>query len=318
VNAGTVASHAALGHVRGGEAVGPRLAYDKVFVVGCGRSGTTWVQECLSSAPEIVTTQESHAYENLYAPLLNAGNKVRTWSKILHRFDMDERRQRWVGLYWWVTRRDFIRVIERELSSRDTDLDAVAKSAVRSVFDSWFAGQGAPGRTLLEKTPGHVAYGPVILDHFPEARIIEVVRDGRDVCVSLEKHALTMDWPPTSRRGQIELWVRAIEHGRRLHDDPRWSERVRRVHYEDLLADPHTELTRLLQFCGVDVGPATLDEIIEANLISGQRTSEGGHRRKGVAGDWKNVLTPEDVALFDELAGELSTDLGYDGSGRVR
>jgi hypothetical protein len=158
----------------------------------------------------------------------------------------------------------------------------------------------------------------MILDWFPEARIIEVVRDGRDVCVSLEKHALTMDWPPTTRRGQIELWVRAIEHGRRLHADPRAAERVRRVHYEDLLSDPHAELTRLFDFCGIDVAADAIDGIIEANLISGQRTSEGGHRRKGVAGDWKIMLTPDDVTMFDELAGELSASVGYDESGRVR
>ena len=36
--------------------------------------------------------------------------------------------------------------------------------------------------------------------------------------------------------------------------------------------------------------------------------------RKGISGDWKNYFTRKDGELFDELAGQLLIDLGYENN----
>lgn len=297
----------------------PELAYPKVFVVGCGRSGTSWVQDLLSGAPQVTTTQESHVYEQIYTPLVTRGHSVRTWAKVLHRFDMDERRQRWVGLYWWVTRQQLVDLIRDVVAEPDLSPDAAARQVIAGVLDTWYREHAEPGQVLLEKTPGHLGHGAVILDHFPEAIMIEVVRDGRDVCVSLEKQALTLNWPPASRQAQIDMWKRNVERGEQLRANPRFAGRVHRVHYEDLLDDTAGELGRLFSAIGVDLAPGEVSRIVEQNDISRHAgRGDGRHRRKGVAGDWRHELSADDVALFERLAGETARRAGYDGTGRVR
>jgi len=292
--------------------------YPKVFVVGCGRSGTTWVQECLTGSDAIVSTQESHAYEYIYEPLRISGNTHAAWSHILNRYEMGRRLQRWTGLYWWITRDQLLEIASTALSMRNRPPEAVAQDSIRATFDSWYLAQASKGRVLLEKTPGHVMYGAQILDAFPEARIVEVVRDGRDVCVSLEKIAQTMQWPPTRREAQIELWKRAIETGEELHRHPLAPGRVIRVYYEDMLADPRRELTRLFAALDVSTTASEIERISATNNIAIQNPKVNGQRRKGVAGDWRNEFTADDIALFETLAGDVARRIGYDDMGRVR
>jgi hypothetical protein len=297
----------------------PPLAYPKVFVVGCGRSGTSWVQECLAAVPEVVSTQESHVYEQLYEPLVRAGNTPRTWARIVHRYQLDHRRQRWVGLYWWLTRDELLDVAAAAFAQRSEPVADVAQRAVTAILDAWHARCAAPGQTLLEKTPGHIAYGARILEGFPEAKIIEVVRDGRDVCVSLEKQAVSLRWPPTTREGQIRMWLRAIEHGEALQHHPAAPGRVVRVHYEDMLADPCGELARLFSAIDLTVNEEHIAGIVdEYDIGRWKNRGTGVHRRKGVAGDWKTEFSAADIQLFEELAGDTAHRIGYDASGRVR
>jgi hypothetical protein len=287
--------------------------YDKVFVVGCGRSGTSWVQDIIAESPRVATNQESHAYESLFAPLVKAGiRRPEGWLKALQRFDLSWREQRWVGIYWWVTRSQLIEIMREVVGRRDLDDEAGAHLAVRRVFDTWFAANGGDADRLLEKTPGHVAFADRILDAFPESKVVEVVRDGRDVCVSLEKQALTLRWPPTKREDQIRLWRRAVERGERLHADDRWAGRVLRVRYEDLHADPVDEVLRLYGFLGLPVDEQDAAAIVEQTSITrfADRT-DGRHRRKGAVGDWRTALSADDVALIEREAGDLLRRVGY-------
>jgi len=92
-----------------------------------------------------------------------------------------------------------------------------------------------------------------------------------------------------------------------------------RVHYEDMRARPHRELSRLFEALDIAVTPPEIAEIVDVHDMSRvARKSEGGHRRKGAVGDWQTELSAEDVARFDELAGELARRVGYDDLGRVR
>src|SRR5690242_1009216 len=70
----------------------PRLpehpAYPKLFVVGCPRSGTSWVQAIVSAQPRVISSSESHAYETIFDGTVNrGGSRVDAWAKVLHRHD---------------------------------------------------------------------------------------------------------------------------------------------------------------------------------------------------------------------------------------
>lgn len=288
--------------------------YPKVFVVGCGRSGTSWVQAIIAAAPGVVTTQESHAYEVIFANVTRRGHRsVRAWAKVLHRHDLAAREKRWVGLHWWVDRRRLCELIAAAMAVRDRPADVVAEDVIEAVFDGYFSAhvRGADG-VLLEKTPGHLEFADRILRRYPEARVVEVVRDGRDVCVSMQMQALTLRWPPRTREAQIRAWVKAVTRGMALRADPAFAERIHLVRYEDLKADPLHEIARLYAFLGFPTDAATITTVADRTDFRHHRhTGEGRHTRKGEVGDWRNHFSADDVALFRTLAGRVFEQAGY-------
>jgi hypothetical protein len=289
--------------------------YPKLFVVGCGRSGTSWVQRIVSSHPAVVTSQESHAYDVVYEPVAAQGrDSIRAWTKVVHRHDLAERGARWVGLHWWVNRTTLLDLVEWAFGAGGVSDTDAAETVIQAIFDSYFLEQGAaPTDTLLEKTPGHLHYADRILRRYPEARVVEVLRDGRDVCVSMQMQALTVSWPPTERREQIASWVRAARRGLALRNDPELADRVHLVRYEELKADPAGEIRRLFDFAGLDAGDAFVREVAETTDFRHHRaTGAGRHTRRGEVGDWRNHFSADDEALFRELAGDVFVEAGYE------
>jgi hypothetical protein len=165
---------------------------------------------------------------------------------------------------------------------------------------------------LLEKTPGHLDVAGLILRRYPEAKVVEVLRDGRDVCVSMQMQALTMRWPPRERAAQIRAWMRAVRSGMELRADPKLARRVHLVRYEDLKADPFREIERLYAFCGFTAKALDVEEIVERSDFRHHRqTGDGRHTRRGEVGDWRNHFSAEDETLFRSMVGDLFEEAGY-------
>ena len=185
---------------------------------------------------------------------------------------------------------------------------------------------------------------------YPEARVIHIIRDGRDVVVSRMHHL----W----RRGQRKkLLPEEIEKREAFYRDPEaflasqvgifrekrlrewaegWRTRVGRavevgpalfgsnyveVRYEDLLERPDKEAARLFRFLGADASTEVVERCVEeASFEKGSGRQRGqddyplrhGKYRKGIAGDWKNVFIERDTEIFKETAGDLLIGLGYE------
>ena len=59
-------------------------------------------------------------------------------------------------------------------------------------------------------------YADRILRWWPDADIVEVLRDGRDVCVSLAHKSEVAEWAPWDRSDQIDRWIQAVDRGQAL------------------------------------------------------------------------------------------------------
>ena len=153
-------------------------------------------------------------------------------------------------------------------------------------------------------------WAPEILRHFPEAHFVEVMRDGRDVCVSLQMRALTEAWAPKGRAEQADLWRRYAEKGLELGSDPTLARRTHQLRYERMKEDPVRELAALFDFVGLGHDPPLLERIRDENDFS-RYTPAKGHNRKGIVGDWRNHFTPEDEAVFRDRVGGVFERCGY-------
>ena len=289
--------------------------YRKLFVVGCPRSGTSWIRDILQLHPRVVSGFESHAYPSVYEALRDADPREHDAGQALLERVRREHDAGAVGLARYIGAAPLAQLLDAALARwraeptwtwRDT-----AGWLVHAIFDRYFTLVGGRPRDLfVEKTPQHVRFAEEILRDFPEARIVHVLRDGRDVCVSMQIRAMGADWSPTDRRTQIELWRDSVERGLRILE--RHPERTFGLRYEDVKADPAGEIARLYDFAGLPHDPARIIRAArDSDFSRHARTGDGLHLRKGVVGDWQNHFDRSDEVLFDSLVGELSRRCGY-------
>ncbi|MCS7271017.1 MAG: sulfotransferase [Gemmataceae bacterium] len=107
-------------------------------------------------------------------------------------------------------------------------------------------------RPLVLKSPPHMARVPVLLELFPQARFVHIVRDPRVVIPSTVRMLQSMTRSHCLQRpGWDNLWSRVFDHFDLLYR--RWAqarpllrpEQVHELRYEDLVRDPLGELRRL-------------------------------------------------------------------------
>jgi hypothetical protein len=295
----------------------PGGSYPKLFVVGCPRSGTTWVASMLQRHPRVIGTVESHAYDTVLGPFLFRGLRGDAgWRVVLTRYEVMVRKPWGVGLHEYVNRRAFHRLVAATRGERAASDVERAERLIGWIYDRYFSAQGGTAADLfVEKTPRHQFYAERILRRFGDARIVEVVRDGRDVCVSLEALPRAERWPPPDRRAQVATWVEYVERGRRLSADPAFRDRVLQVRYETLRSDPARELRRMFAFAGLECSDADAARIAAATEITRESAADATRSRRrrprAVIGAWRTHFTAEDAALFEHMAGDMSRELGY-------
>lgn len=155
-------------------------------------------------------------------------------------------------------------------------------------------------------------YAEMILKRYPEAKMIEVIRDGRDVCVSLELRGKVLKFFPKEREKQIDLWLSHIRKGERLKKDKRFTGRIITVRYEDLKQQPKKEIGKMFKFTGIDDSRKIVAEISEDSDFKYLKdTGPGKHFGRGVTGSWKKYFSAKDIMLFKKRANDILLKLGY-------
>jgi len=290
----------------------PTVAYPKVFVVGCPRSGTTWVDDILRRHPRVVGGRESHLYPTIRGSIATRGRfSVTAWAQLLYGIERGGRLGRIAGVNNYVDRRTLARLAGSALAEAGSG-DEAADRLIRAVLDSYFLRSGgASDHVLVEKTPTHIFHAEKILSTFPEARLVEVVRDGRDVCVSMQMRGMRIPAWPTAREGQIDLWARSVRRGLAVRRNPDFRDRVTVVHYEDLKADTVAESKRLFAAAGLEASPEFASFAAAATDIGHYHTGPGEFRHKGEVGTWVEHFSADDDRLFRSMIGDLFTEIGY-------
>jgi hypothetical protein len=287
----------------------PAVAYPKVFVVGCPRSGTTWVAEALAAHPRAFGGSESHAYP-IVCGSLSGDDGVLPWARLIYAYDRGVILARPTGLHHYVDRTTLLRLSRSVRALHDAD--HAAGALIRGVFDSYYlASEHRDDAVLVEKTPQHILWAQRILHDFPEAHVVEVLRDGRDACVSMQMRATRVPVVPATRHAQIATWVTAVRTGIALRSDPTWRGRITLVRYEDMKADPVAAIARLYEETGLG-GSADLARAgADATDISRYGTGAGHFRFRGEQGAWRDHFSDADLQLFREMVGDLFVDAGY-------
>ena len=169
-----------------------------------------------------------------------------------------------------------------------------------------------------DKTPGYVKEIDLLHELWPEARFVHLVRDGRDVCLSL------LDWARAPRNvGRLATWKqdpvstaavwwrgmvrRGLDAFARLPDGLGYV-----LRYEALISDTPGECERLCAALGLDFDPAML-HFHEGKTRAEEGLSAKKARLPPTPGlrDWRTQMPEDAVERFEAVAGDLLEELGY-------
>ena len=263
------------------------------FLVGAPRSGTTWLQLLLSRPPSVVTAQETHLFD------LFMRSMVEQW-------DYDRRTGALIGLTKLLSEEEY-------------------RSLMRSASGFVFAkiAEGRPSASVvLEKTPDNVNWWRAILDLWPDAHFIHIIRDPRSVVASLRTAARSWarQWASPRIAPNCERWISDVKNGRQIRSA---TANYQEVTFEELISDGPEVLMRLLS--GLDVQASLdqcrqyVDECSIGKLKAGKldnapfNVAKMGKEsfRIGTTDSWRVELSKWEIALVERLAGPLMSELGY-------
>lgn len=250
------------------------LAGRVAFLVGVRRSGTNWLHRIVEAHPDAsVIPGETYLFSHGIAALTE---------RVQHGLAGSAR-----------TGTVFV--------DRDVYFDAVRDLCDR-ILEGHLATLDHPGRLIVERTPDHVRVLELINEVYPDAAVVHIIRDGRDVARSL----VSQPWGPSSFTEAAAEWVSGIEAARRAAPLlPRYLE----ISYDGLVADPGSQVPALYRFLGLSDEPkivarALVEAAIPYNV--GPRSPERTSAKRRVG------LAREELTAVLEVAGPLLVELGYD------
>ncbi len=297
---------------------------DKFFIFGHARSGTTLLTRLARLHPEVHCNYQAHFFTR--APLLKS------------LVDSPEAEE-------WLTRKS-----NRWNQGRDLS-PLVLRATADFIMERDAAREGK--MIVGDKSPSSTIHGQAVRDMhavYPDAKLVYIVRDGRDVLISerfrnfVEESkfltsedkriiaALKVD-PASFAEGRRSIftetficrvakgWVKNLteteDEGRRL-----FGKNYFNLRYEDLLDQPFDEMSRFWNFLGVKNVHGSLGEKIKAEMASNPDEEWQAKRNdgiasflpkgKGQAGNWSRLFTGKDKSVFKEVAGEMLVKWKYE------
>jgi hypothetical protein len=268
-----------------------------VFVVGCPRSGTTYLYHMLLSAGNFAVyraeSEVFHVLEPRFGDLSRPENKKRllaAWfkSRLFTATGLDAEPLQEKILQECRNGGDFLRIVMEEMARH----------------------QGVT--RWADCTPDHILYLPRIKQTIPNALVIHIIRDGRDVALSMEKQGypkqLPWDRNPRLLVGGV-YWEWMTRRGR--EDGANLGADYVEVRYEDLVSNPREVLARLSSFIDQELH---YDEILKVGIGSVSRPNTSFKEEAGFTPveRWKKFYSAEEIAMFEGLVGASLEKLGYE------
>ena len=269
-----------------------------VFVLGCGRSGTTLLYHMILSAGNFALYRTESNAINLLEPRFgdlsvksNKKKLMEAWfdSKLGQLSGLDPQAVKAKVIAECQNGGDFLRIIMSEMARQQG-------------VERW-----------ADCTPEHLLHLERIKETLPNALIIHIIRDGRDVALSTAKlgyiRRLWFDRTPNVMvAGLYWEWMvrKGREDGKKLEGD------YLEVRFEQLISNPRATLATLSGFIEQELD---YDHILKVGIgsVSEPNTSFRDPPASGFnpLGRWKKGFTPEHLAMFESMVGSTLEELGY-------
>lgn len=283
-----------------------------MFIVGYSRSGTTLLQLLIAAHDGFRTGRETHLFKHALVPVEN-------WRS------------------GFIDRKGLNMALDRLSRKSELVLDMVALERLRAEAEQGLrvsrllheimlhlVGEANDtGFRWVEKSPRHAMYIPEILSLYPKARIINMIRDPRDVVSSRIKvrHFASRTEEFFYYLMRADEWRSYVAKSLAYGED---SKRVKHVLYEDLAAHPGRTMGEIMAFLGHTFEEQSLETFAD-NYPRVILPWENRHKNlcaKGTiinrTGIWKERITPGQARMVELLCDDLMKGFGYTPQKPVR
>ncbi|MFT7588985.1 MAG: hypothetical protein ACI959_001199 [Limisphaerales bacterium] len=286
------------------------------FIVGNSRSGTTMMMRIINNHPKLHALSELHFFEQLWSPSdkdkpISKAEATDLADRLLHVSREGYLTKIVAGKY----HREAEEVISSNLNEPIYGQDVFREVAF---FETNLAGKSIP----CEKTPQNVFYIKEILELYPQARILNMVRDPRGVLLSQKRkwkrrkmgaHFIT--WKEATRLRInyhpitiSRLWNSSIGASLKFENHPQ----VHTVHFEDIIDDAESTIKKICTFFNVEFHKNMLEvpHLGSSNEVD-DPTKTG--IKKDRAGNWrKDGLNPSEIKICQSMAGKYMIPMNYE------
>jgi hypothetical protein len=262
----------------------------KIFVVGAPRSGTTYLARAMGLAEDVAYFEESGAFSHYgsrrfvaeYAEVLRKSDAFDyrpVSSRILSVTDRLRGRDRLAQIvhslllhtklqpYDLKPSNPLVEVQQCKLDAAEQELEAElikkyqklgaeeANSFFRAFFEDFVQMSGK--KHLLEKTPGHLQYSPMLISAFPDANVVLIQRDKKDSIASFLKNFNARNGSFINRvstdRMLLKKYCKACLYFERIEQWMEQQEWCHVVDYQEMVGAPFETVQSALQWAGLEI-----------------------------------------------------------------
>jgi hypothetical protein len=270
-----------------------------VFVLGCGRSGTTLLYHMLLSAGNFAVYRVESNAINLLEPRFGNLSSPRNKRRLLEA--------------WYESRLYTLSGLDKgEIAAKVMSECQNGGDFLRIIMSEVARQQGV--ERWADTTPEHLLHLHRIKQTIPEALVIHIIRDGRDVALSTAKQGYIrpLPWdrtPPKMAAGLYWEWMvnKGRCDGRDLGGD------YTEVHFEELMERPREALAKLGEFIAQELD---YDQIRRKGIgsVNAPNSSfdDALSDNFNPTGRWRSGFSPQELAMFEGLVGHTMEENGYE------
>ncbi len=260
---------------------------EPIFIVGCARSGTTLLRTMLNNHPAVAIPVES-LFMIDYLRAANNRPIERFQKLVLQESEFQE---------WQI-----------DITLQDLVPQRTVANLLTYLHEQYAHKNGK--HIWGQKTPRFIRYGDLLKNTYPAARFIHLIRDPRAVAASLTRSNVHH----SNTYFGAQRWLRDVQAGYDLKQ--RYPNSVLEIKYEDLVKTPRTALRVVCDFLGLIYD----DAMLTYHETSGQdygkyHASIHQNLNRPPQPDrieaWRQHLTAQDIALVEEICGDLMQTMGY-------
>lgn len=291
-----------------------------LFVVGNSRSGTTLVGRILGNHTDVFTFGELHFFGQLWSPAqaseLNAAEAIELATKL---FCIQRNGYRKQG---------DPQQFQKDANEFCKEIDGHTISPVDLFYEYLRYETNLNGKSIpCDQTPRNVFYIDEILKVYPQARIINMIRDPRDVLLSQKRKwkrrflggsdlplkETLRDWVNYHPITISRIWHTAVKTADQFTNN----NNVYTVYFEELLDSPEEKVESICKFVEIEYAPSMLQVPQVGSSIDSDKPTETGINPDR-SGNWsssnnqRGKLNSSEIYINQKLNNKLMKKHNYE------